>query len=121
MPAGGGDSIQVTRKGGVEAFESSDGRFVYYSKSNGWPTSLWKVPVDGGEETQVIESVTPRAFAVSNEGIYFVTLPNATGASSLQFFSFATGKIKQISRDRKAGEHWPYRFPRRPMDLILAT
>jgi Tol biopolymer transport system component/predicted Ser/Thr protein kinase len=102
MPAEGGDSLQVTRKGGEEAFESSDGKFVYYSKVNNWPTSLWKVPVKGGEETQVIESVTPRAFAVSNEGIYFVTLPNAPGACSIQFFNFATGKIEQITEITKS-------------------
>jgi Tol biopolymer transport system component len=100
MPAGGGDAIQVTRKGGEEAFESTDGKFVYYEKGNG-PPSLWKVAVDGGEETQVIEFVTHRAFAISNEGIYFVTRPNATGTSSLQFFSFAAGKIKEIAEIMK--------------------
>ena len=65
------------------------------------PPSFWKVPVEGGDETQVVESVAPRALAISNEGVYFVTSPNATGTSSIQFFSFAAGKIKEIAEIMK--------------------
>jgi Tol biopolymer transport system component len=51
VPAGGGEAVRVTRKGGFEALESPDGQWVYYTKSDG-ASSLWKVPRDGGEETQ---------------------------------------------------------------------
>ena len=92
----GGEAVQVTRKGGFAAFESPDGQWVYYTKSDG-VSSLWKVPRDGGEETQVLESVYRRAFAVVNEGIYFIPRPDSAGRCSIQFFNFATKKIRSIA------------------------
>ena len=96
MPAGGGEAIQVTRKGGFVAFESPDGQWVYYTKGDG-TSRLWKVPRDGGEETQVLESVDQRAFAIVNEGIYFIPRPDSAGRYSIQFFNFATKKIRSIA------------------------
>ena len=47
MPAEGGNATQITQHGGAVAFESLDGRVVYYSKGR-LETSLWMVPVGGG-------------------------------------------------------------------------
>jgi hypothetical protein len=99
MPASGGTAVQVTRKGGDLGVESPDGKFVYYAKYPE-PPSLWKVPVDGGEETQVLESLANSGtFAVADEGIYFI--PRSSPPTSIQFFSFGTGKIKQIATIEK--------------------
>jgi Tol biopolymer transport system component len=50
MPAEGGDSHLVLRQA-VVAFESRDGRFLYYVKSGADQTgSIWRAPVDGGSE-----------------------------------------------------------------------
>jgi Tol biopolymer transport system component/DNA-binding winged helix-turn-helix (wHTH) protein len=95
IPAGGGEAVPVTRKGGFEALESPDGQWIYYTKSDG-ASSLWKVPRDGGEETQVLESVDKRAFAIANEGIYFIPKPDSFGRYKIQFFSFATKRIRSI-------------------------
>ena len=103
MPAGGGEAVQVTRKGGYVALESPDSQWVYYTKSV-MASSLWKVPRDGGEETQVLESVFGRAFAIVNEGIYFIPRPDSAGRYSIQFFNFATKKIRSITTiERPAG------------------
>jgi Tol biopolymer transport system component len=96
VPAGGGEAARVTRKGGVAAFESTDSQWVYYTKSLG-ATSLWKIPGDGGEETQVLESVYEQAFAIVKEGIYFVPRPDSAGRYSIQFFNFATKRIRSIT------------------------
>ena len=32
MPAQGGDAIQITKKGGYAALESSDGQYLYYAR-----------------------------------------------------------------------------------------
>ena len=96
MPAGGGEAVRVTRKGGFVALESPDGQWVYYTKSDG-TSSLWKVPRDGGEETQVLESVDGQAFAIVNEGIYFIPRPDSAGRYSIQFFNFATKRIRSIA------------------------
>jgi hypothetical protein len=56
------------------ALESPDGQFFYYTKSQEGTEGIWRLPAEGGEETQVIESaVVSRAFDISNDGIYFIT------------------------------------------------
>ena len=102
----GGLPVQVTRNGGVFATESADGRFLYYSKL-GVP-GIWKMPLQGGEETRVLdqpyrEFTIPSGaafiawwdWALGRNGIYFLnfeTKPNAT----VEFFEFATHKIIPI-------------------------
>jgi hypothetical protein len=86
----------VTRNGGGTAFESPDGQSLYYIKGR-WQGSLWKRPVGGGEESQVLPSVYYRDFSLVNEGIYFIPEVGADGKSSLQFLSFATGKVKTVA------------------------
>ena len=102
-PVRGGDAVQVTRKGGLEAFESDDGKWVYYIK-NTWDSCLWRMPSEGGEETRVLDSVVYRAFTVVTEGIYFVPRSDPAGQYSIQFFNFATKKIRSIlATGRKGG------------------
>ena len=56
------------------------------------------MPVSGGEENQVLPSVLARAFSLVNDGIYFIPAPGADRKSSIQFLSFATGKVKTVAR-----------------------
>jgi dipeptidyl aminopeptidase/acylaminoacyl peptidase len=97
-PAGAGEAIQVTRNGGFAALESLDGKTVYYTKARlGDSTPLWKTPVSGGEESQVLPSVAWRAFTLINDGIYFIPQPSADGKYSIHFLSFATGRVKTVA------------------------
>ena len=73
--------MQVTRNGGWVAFESRDGRFIYYTKSDAPPTGLWRMPVSGGEESLVIPSIAFRNFEVVNDGIYFIEYAGAPRAA----------------------------------------
>jgi hypothetical protein len=74
VSAEGGKAVQVTRNGGGPAFESPDGKSIYYTKGdNSGP--LWKMPVSGGEESQVLSAVGSRDFFVVKEGIYFIPEP----------------------------------------------
>jgi Tol biopolymer transport system component len=107
-PADGGESVQVTKKGGFAAFESPDGKFIYYAKDINAP-GIWRVEVQGGEETPVLDQ--PKAgywgyWAVVDGGIYFV---NAVLEShpTLDFFSFATGRVRQIAEmEKEAAQGW---------------
>jgi eukaryotic-like serine/threonine-protein kinase len=99
MSAEGGNAVQVTRQGGYVAFESWDGKFVYFSKSLRL-TSLWRAPVEGGEETKVLESLMGQAFALGRKGVYFVA-PHPDGTSAIEFQSFATGKVTAIAVIRR--------------------
>jgi Tol biopolymer transport system component len=101
MPSGGGEAVPVTREGGFAALESPDSQWVYYTKSEE-ASSLWKVPRDGGVETQVLESVDQLAFAIINEGIYFIPRADSAGRSSIQFLDFTTKRIRSIATIKSA-------------------
>jgi hypothetical protein len=76
-------------KGGDEAFESLDGRFVYYAKS-GEP-GVWRLPVAGGEETRVLDWGGESVWALTSQGICFFDFSSSTGPA-LKFYNFAAGK-----------------------------
>jgi len=102
----GGPPVKVTRNGGAFAAESVDGRFLYYSKYS--VPGIWKMPLQGGEESRVLdqpyrEPTIPSGagwlawwdWALARDGIYFLnfaTKPYAT----VEFFEFATQKIYPI-------------------------
>jgi Tol biopolymer transport system component len=70
IPAGGGHATQVTRKGGFQAFESSDGRYVYYAKY--WHgRGVWRVPVNGGPETLVSDMAWHNLWTLAGDGLYY--------------------------------------------------
>jgi Tol biopolymer transport system component len=97
MPAKGGKAVQVTRNGGDTPEESPDGKLIYYSK--GWPQklSVWRVPVEGGQEVKVLDSVnTDGQWTLGQLGIYFFSLPDKLGHSDIRLYEFATGKITKI-------------------------
>jgi len=99
-PAEGGPAVQVTQQGGREAYETFDGKFVYYTKGPG-ANSIWRMPVGGGEEVQVLDQVGSGQWAVVEQGIYFVnqkTTPRAT----IEFFSFVTARTTRIAITEKS-------------------
>jgi Tol biopolymer transport system component len=83
MPSVGGDPVQVIRNGGFTAAESEDGAFLYYTKTD-QVSGLWRLPLAGGEETRILESVKARSFALVPDGIYFFA-PAPSGGTLLQF------------------------------------
>jgi len=100
VPAEGGEASQVTKRGGFAAFESPDGKFVYYTALK---PGIWRVSVEGGEETPVLDQ--PRLgywgyWAVVDRGIYFVNT-EVKLHPTIEFFSFATGRVRQIGAMEK--------------------
>jgi Tol biopolymer transport system component/DNA-binding winged helix-turn-helix (wHTH) protein len=88
IPAAGGPAAQVTRRGGGAAFESPDRRWIYYAKDTR-PSSIWRVPVDGGDETQVFEGLSFDVnFAVGANGLYVIAVHGA--AASIELFDLTT-------------------------------
>ncbi len=94
LPASGGEPVQVTHNGGLESFESPDGRFLYYTK-RGRKSGFWRAPLEGGEETFVPELalVANRYWENSPQGIYFVA---PSQAPVLALFRFADGGITRV-------------------------
>src|SRR2546426_760824 len=75
VPAEGGPTIQVTKQGGFEGFESADGKYFYYAKGRAMP-GIWRVPVAGGEESLVLDQHQAglwRYWGITDKGIYFAS------------------------------------------------
>jgi Tol biopolymer transport system component len=100
VPPDGGHAVQVTKMGGFAPFESPDGKTLYYTKDP-FLHGLWRVPVEGGEETPVFEhpDVYFESWGLTGEGIYFYN----GNTKAIEFFSFATQKITQIAKPEKPG------------------
>jgi len=92
--AEGGPARQVTSKGGREAFESPDGKFVYYTRLN--VAGVWRVPVEGGEEVQVLDQGNQGRWALLQQGVCLLN-PDATPAPVLAFFSFAARRLAPLA------------------------
>jgi Tol biopolymer transport system component len=99
-PAGGsGVAVQVTRGGGFDGFESTNGALLFFLKSRNGST-LWSMPVGGGPESVVLEGVHPFWWATAEKGIYFVDFsgetPSGSGARVVRFFSFETRRTQPV-------------------------
>jgi Tol biopolymer transport system component/DNA-binding winged helix-turn-helix (wHTH) protein len=95
MPVSGGPAVQVTHHGGFAAFESPDGKFLYYAKGLTLP-GIWRIPIGGGEETAVIDSLQAGYWgfwAVVNDGIYYL---DSTTKAGVAFYDFNSRRITRL-------------------------
>jgi Tol biopolymer transport system component len=93
MSASGGAAVRITRQGGLTATESPDGRFLYYAKHEGLPTSIWRVPLAGGKEKSIADGLSYALnFVVGARGLYFLAVGDAPNKTSIDFVEYATGK-----------------------------
>jgi hypothetical protein len=69
---------------------------LYYEKYRA--PGLWVLPLNGGEERRVLESVAGRNFAVMSDGIYYMPSPAADGSTTVRFRSFAKSQDQEIAR-----------------------
>jgi hypothetical protein len=91
---GGAAAQVVNTKGGFQAFESLDGKWVYYAKENA--PGIWKVAVDGGETTRVLEQGVVGGWSLTDQGICF--LSNDPGGPMFHFFGFAEQKASLLRK-----------------------
>jgi Tol biopolymer transport system component len=104
MPAEGGKARQITKRGGFEGYESPEGDFFYYQKTRN-PTvpGIWRVPVEGGDETLVFDELGAglwRSWTVTREGIYFVGgEPPRRGVIAL--YRFSDGKVSEVFKPQR--------------------
>ncbi len=98
IPATGGDWLQVTKNGGNCGFESLDGKELYFSKLVADSLTLWKIPVDGDEESQIDPGPLDWTydFVLVDDGIYFLKK-----GGTLEFHDFKSGATRTIARVEK--------------------
>ena len=73
MPASGGQPQPVTSKDGIVPQESSDGRYLYYARGD--EDGLWRVPLTGGAEQQVLNQPSANFWGywqVTPRGIFYL-------------------------------------------------
>ena len=96
IPAGGGTAMQVTRSGGHTAFESTDGKTLYYTLSEDGAEGLYAKLLPDGEERHVLkEGVAARGFAVVSDGVYYLHA-RGQGSYEIRFQEFAGGQTRVI-------------------------
>jgi Tol biopolymer transport system component len=95
IPKEGGQAAQVTHSGGIFAFESPDGKNIYYSKivPAPQPMSLYRMPAGGGEETLILTGIAKlNACSLSSKGIYF-----SPDSKTIQFLDLASGRVSTLA------------------------
>ncbi len=103
IPVAGGVPVQVTQRGGISPVESSDGRYLYYSKYE--QGGVWRMDLQSREEVQLIDiggDSWPN-WTLTSEGIYFLAFSKFS-RPAIQFFSLASGKAHSVlSLERDPG------------------
>jgi Tol biopolymer transport system component/DNA-binding winged helix-turn-helix (wHTH) protein len=96
IPAGGGTARQVTHNGGYTAFESTDGKTLYYTLSERGTEGLYAKLLPDGEEKQVLkEGVDRRGFAVFADGVYYLYW-RGPNSYEIRFHEFAGGQTHVV-------------------------
>ncbi|MBX3277318.1 MAG: PD40 domain-containing protein [Acidobacteria bacterium] len=98
MPAEGGESVQVTKHGGYEAFESNDGRTLYYAKRE---SGIWSMPSTGGEEKMILNYGLYSRWALLETGICVIN-PRAFPNQVMEYYDFTTRRTSVIRRFEQA-------------------
>jgi hypothetical protein len=91
---------QVTRNGGFAAFQSADGKYLYYAKGRS-ASGLWRKQLPGGTEEPVLEELKPGfwgCWAAVESGIYFADQAGSSNSGGIFFYDFASRKIREIAR-----------------------
>jgi hypothetical protein len=97
----GGAPEQVTRAGGIAAWESADGRLLYYSRGG----SLYSRPVTGGPEREVLPSVVTWEFFPTKNGLFYVVRPDPQRRRSyeIRYLANATARSETLYRFESLG------------------
>jgi hypothetical protein len=97
MPAEGGEAVQLTKNGGTEGFESVDGQHLYFTKrgQGGGPFGIWRIPRDGGEETQIHNRGQSLLWELREKGIYCVNSDSTP--STVELLDLATGETREVA------------------------
>jgi len=98
VPASGGNEEQVTVEGGFAAFESPDGKYLYYAKGRS-SSGLWRKHLPAGLEEPVLDQLKPGYWgywAVVDDGVYFIDQASAGAPADVCFLDLASRKTRQV-------------------------
>jgi len=107
VPAATGETqfhpaIQVTHGGGFRAFESSDGKYLYYAKGRG-KSGLWRRNLLDGKEEPILEALEKWGWwALGPDVVYFLeAAPSIPPQVRLRTFDIAGRSIRDMGLLRR--------------------
>jgi len=82
IPREGGKSVQVTQNGGIDAHESSDGRFLYFTKAlfQIGEQGIWRQPIPSGPEEKIADAGQAMQWDLVEHGPCYVKSPRGEKA-----------------------------------------
>lgn len=96
VPVAGGRALQVTTSRGFTAYQSTDGKTLFYTKANSGP--LFALPLSGGEEQEVLPYIHLRSFFPVADGIYYIGRRSNKGYYPLEFFRFSSRASRLLAK-----------------------
>jgi Tol biopolymer transport system component len=101
----GANARQVTRGGGFGPIESTDGRYVYFARRRSQlsdpENAIWRIPVGGGDEEVVIESLSSGwgNWDLTADALYFVDQDASTDEEPwvIHRYGFDRGEVSVVS------------------------
>jgi Tol biopolymer transport system component/DNA-binding winged helix-turn-helix (wHTH) protein len=99
----GGATRLVSSNGGIYAVESVDRKYLYYSHSR-HDSTLWRIPIGGGNEEQVPGAprpFDPSHWSIVGSGIYVVD-----GNGDLLFYGFDQASATKVLHDARFLTDW---------------
>jgi eukaryotic-like serine/threonine-protein kinase len=98
IPVEGGKVAQITDQGGFIAFESSDGKTLYYNKTRRTGINpVYARPLPSGPERIIVDSAVNAAFAVTANGLYYFAR-GGKRSYELQFQDFAAREMRTLTQ-----------------------
>jgi hypothetical protein len=98
--------VQVTRNGGKDSFESSDGKFVYYAKED--RRGIWRQPVGGGREQLVVDDGELYFWDMYNHGLCLLNRePHPPRVECLDFTSRTLSTVLTLPDDHRIWDTGP--------------
>jgi len=95
IPSAGGKAVQVTRNGGLIAFEAPDRKALFYMKTD-QTAKLWRSAADGRGETEVLDGVASLGFVITADLVYYLRQePN--GSWAIRRYGIATHEDSQVA------------------------
>jgi Tol biopolymer transport system component len=107
----GGPATQMTKGGGTNPRESSDGRSLYFTRGLG-RSGIWRMPTSGGEGTEVWAAAVERHgdWDLSPRGLYAarnqIVLPWRRWTSSIWFLDLETRQVTQLVQKEGPAFQW---------------
>jgi eukaryotic-like serine/threonine-protein kinase len=102
MSPEGGPAIRISRNGGFEAKASFDERYLFYldrhpagAAADG-TARLMRAPVAGGPEEIVLQHVLPFLWAVTQNGIVFVT--STADVDAIDMYRFSDQQVTRLGQ-----------------------